>query len=385
MTKSKIEKRFNVAARYASAVCLMRPSPKRDREIVSRLRNAPGCSAVLPSGEALNSSSRSRFFARFDCCAKIKTPTGNSLLSCRAFQVLVGVFVALLLSTQSGCQIFRKFGGEQTRIPVQFEQPPSQVQLLESLAARTAKIKQLDSRVAVKLAGVPTKIKGTLQVEFPNRMRMKAGVMGASEMGVDVGSNEQEFWIWSKVALPRQPPALYHANHAAFQQSPIRQTIPLDPKWLIEAIGMVQFSPTDVHYGPQLDAEGRMKLYTVHQTASGPVTRATLLSASSGLVEQQAIYDSKNRLIAYSNSTQYKNYPEYQISLPHRIELFMIQPDGQEMKMGIDLGAYSIDSLYGNANRMWAMPDPEGVSKIDLTKMSNPIVIPRTGNRFTPQ
>jgi len=165
---------------------------------------------------------------------------------------------------------------------------------------------------------------------------------------------------------------LYHATHNAFGQSQIRQSIPLEPKWLIEAMGLPHFSATDTHYGPVATPDGRMKLFTIHQTVSGRQTRVTLLAASSGLIEQQAMYDANNRLIAYINSSNYKNYPEQNLSLPQTIELNMIQPDGQMAKIEVDMGTYSINSLYGDPNKMWAKPTPPGsVRTIDLAQVSN--------------
>lgn len=303
-----------------------------------------------------------------------ETTAGNEPASGSA-RWLVAVLLSFVILTQSGCQIFRRPGGSSTTaLPVQARQQASQLptkqQLVASLSARSAAIKQLNSRVTISLPGAP-KIKGSLQVEFPNRLRMKAGVLGASELGVDVGSNAQEFWIWSKAPLPGQPPAFFHANHQAYAQSPIRQSFPLEPKWLIEAIGLPNFSPNDVHYGPTQTPGGRIKLLTVHQTAGGPQTRVTLLTAA-GLIQQQAIYDSSNRLIAYTNSTNYKHYPEQNLSLPQTVELHMLQPDGQTMKIGVDLGTFSINSLYGDPKKMWARPTPPaGVRTIDLTQVSN--------------
>jgi hypothetical protein len=247
--------------------------------------------------------------------------------------------------------------------------------------ARAAKVRQLNSSVTVAMAGAP-KIKGTLQVEFPNRMRMKAGLMGVSEMGVDVGSNQNHFWIWSKASLPNHPPALYFASHQAFQRSTIRQSLPLDPKWLIDSLGLVEFGPTDVHHGPMMAPGNRMKLYTIQQTATGPQTRVFLLGTKNGLVEQQAIYDASNRLIAYSNSSNYRNYADPQVSLPQRVELHMIQPDGKDAKIVIDMGTFAVgtpnsDVLFGDPAQMWAMPNPPGVPKIDLTRVSN--VYPQDG------
>ncbi len=118
-----------------------------------------------------------------------------------------------------------------------------------------------------------------------------------------------------------------------------------------------------------------MRLYTVTQTPTGRQTRVTLLGAVSGLIEQQAVYDASNQLIAYANSSNYRNYAEQQISLPQHVELHMIQPDGQDVKIAVDFGTFSVGTpgsqvLHGSPERMWTMPNPDGVPKIDLTQVS---------------
>ena len=300
---------------------------------------------------------------------------------------LLLAFIGFITTTQMGCQIFRKFGGSSEPIPVAFDRLPTQQQLLSQIQSKAESVGQLASNVSVTIPGTP-KIKGTLQVEFPNRMRMKAGLLGVSEMGVDVGSNEEHFWIWSRASTPGQPPAFYFANHVSFKQSKARRSVPLDPKWVIEGLGLVRFNPTDVHYGPVMDQGGRMKLFTVEQTSNGPQTRVTLLAARTGVIEQQAMYDSSNQLIAYMNSSEYASFMHNgrPIGLPQRIELHMIQPSGQDTKMVINLSSISLEPLYGNASRMWAMPNPEGVRKIDLSQQWTSDI--RTGfpaNSSTPQ
>lgn len=298
----------------------------------------------------------------------------TSRFGSRILRYGLSLWMLMVCLTQPGCQIFSRFGGKVDTVPILYNQLPSQQELLANLNARASRVSQLNSSVAVTMPGAP-KIKGTLQVEYPDRMRMKAGLMGVSEMGVDVGSNAEHFWIWSKAALPGQPPAMYYASHEAFARSPVRQAIPLEPRWLIDALGLIKFRPSDVHHGPVMAADGRMKLFTVRQTPTGPQTLVTLLSVSTGLIEQQAAYDSSNQLIAYTNSSNYRNYAEHQISLPQRIEMHMIQPDGQDVTLVADLGNFSIGTptvkaLYGDPIQMWAMPDPAGVPKIDLARVS---------------
>ena len=55
----------------------------------------------------------------------------------------------------------------------------------------------------------------------------------------------------------------------------------------------------------------------------------------------------------------------------------MTRPEGQDEKMVIELGSISLEPLYGDPNRMWSMPRPEGVRMIDLGQQ--PTSGPRTG------
>ena len=69
---------------------------------------------------------------------------------------------------------------------------------------------------------------------------------------VDLGSNDQLFWYWVR---RDQPPAVYFCRHEQFAASRARQAIPIDPYWLIEALGVVGFRPgTAARKGPFLRA-----------------------------------------------------------------------------------------------------------------------------------
>ncbi len=276
---------------------------------------------------------------------------------------------AFLLATQTGCQLFARFGQRTPMAPVVFQNTPSKEQLLQTLNAQASSVRQLSTNVKVSMDGMP-KLRGTLQMERPGRLRLKAGLMGVSELGVDVGSNDQRFWVWVRASIPGERPAIYFANHAQWQNSPIQRSLPLDPAWLIDGIGLVDFKSNEIHEGPFVDADGRLKLITVRQTGSGRQTRVTLIDPRSARIEQQAVYDAGNRLLAYTNSTDYRVNQDTGVSLPHRIEMHVYQDGGQEMKMVVDAGDYSINALYGDPEKMWAMPTPADVPAVNLAEVS---------------
>ncbi len=251
-------------------------------------------------------------------------------------------------------------------IPVAFNTPPDQQQFLAWVLQHTANVKQVDARILVTMTGTP-KLRGSIQIERPNRMRLKAGVLGMNEMGVDVGSNDELFWIWTRVALPGQSPTLMWADHESFRQSTstIRKAVPLEPEWLIEALGLVDFSTYESHSQPTPQPGGRMQMISSRTRADGKQYRVTVFDARRGIIEQQSLYNQQGELIAFTNSSDHIFYPQHNISLPRRIELHLFQ-NGQEVTMLVTTDSYKINSLFGDPRLMWQMPDPSDVQRINL-------------------
>ena len=58
--------------------------------------------------------------------------------------------------------------------------------------------------------------------------------------GLDLGSNDAEFWFWIR---RNDPPGVYFCRHDQFAAlSPARQMIPIQPDWLIDALGVSRSS-----------------------------------------------------------------------------------------------------------------------------------------------
>ncbi len=267
--------------------------------------------------------------------------------------------------------MFRQFGGRDVEpAPVVFDAMPAQAELIAQINANAARVRQLETNVTLAVDGLP-RIKGSLQLERPDRIRIKAGLMGISELGVDVGSNSELFWVWSKAAMQGQSPAIYFASHDDYRSNLHRSALPLEPQWIIDAMGLVEFTENDTHRGPYPADGGRWKLVSTRQTPAGPMTRVSIIEPKSATILQQAIYNSSNRRVAYSNSSRYRYYADEQVSLPHWIDLHLFDPEGREIKVTVEAGDYKINALYGDPDQMWTMPNPAGIPRVDLTQVSN--------------
>lgn len=243
------------------------------------------------------------------------------------------------------------------------------------LNARTAGIRQLKTNVRVGAAGMPG-LRGDLLIERPSRLRLQAGLMGMSETGFDIGSNDEEFWIWQKLSAPGQPETFYHARHLEYQRSQMRQNLQIQPLWLIDALGLVSFQPTDRHEGPFARPDGRVELRT-WSGGSSPAIRRLVLDPRTMEIHQQSFYDSRGQLVGWIDSIRHEAVRDHGLSLPRQIVIHVLAPGTEPMKLTVDAGQFEINSIYGDPARLWQMPRPAGVQSVDLAE--GQVSMPVTG------
>lgn len=291
----------------------------------------------------------------------------NSEVRARHFRCCLLIGCAAFFLSQSGCQVFQRFRAP-TSVPVAFQTAPNKFDLMQHLQTQSDRATQIEADVKVSMDGMPS-LRGTLAIERPDSLRLKAGVMGMTDMGIDVGSNAEVFWVWSKVATPNNPSAIYFARHSEYQSSKMRQMLPLEPQWIIDALGFVEFSPTDQHAEPFVRPDKQIEIRSTIMTPQGPNKRVCVIDSTRGFVTQQAFYDKSNQLIAYVNSKNQEYDSDSGVSLPKRIELYVRQSSGETTKLVINANSYRVNSIFGDRSRLWLMPSPGDVSAINLAEV----------------
>ncbi len=290
------------------------------------------------------------------------------------FSQIIGALIVFLV-LGNGCRTVNSFRSSGERAPVLFSTAPDLGGLVNAINANTAEVRQLSCDIQIRMDGVPP-LSGTLIVEKPRRMRLKAGLIGISEMGVDVGSNDEEFWVWNKSAFGGQAPAIYFAKHSEFAKSSMRQSIPFEPQWIIDALGLISLEPNRLIQSPLPRADGLIELRMETQTHNGPVTKTLVVDSKTGLVLQQAIYDAKMQLIAYSVAGEHQHFKEFHASLPRHIKLVVIGLDRRPNSLTVDLAGHEINQLYGDPDRQWTMPQPSDAQWFDLVPPSRTMIAP---------
>jgi hypothetical protein len=234
-------------------------------------------------------------------------------------------------------------------------------QIIAAVNQNAARVQSYQTNNAsITIPGMPAipLLNGNIAVQRPGRLRFQASTrLTGNEF--DLGSNDELFWFWVK---RNEPPALYFARHAQFAGSAAQQMMPIDPQWLIDAVGLSQFSPTDQHEPPIQRGNGTVEIRSTIQTRAGTMTKSTVIDARRAWVLEQHIYNGQGTLVASSRAQSHRYYPELAVSLPQEIKLDL---PAAQLSLVIEVGSVIINQTNVRPE-LWNMPVLSGYTQVDL-------------------
>ncbi|GAA5510822.1 hypothetical protein [Novipirellula caenicola] len=274
--------------------------------------------------------------------------------------------------------------------PMPFPPPPvvlTDTPTLDELAVvmnRTSSIHQLSTNTAsVEVLTMPhiPKLSATLSLQRERRFRLRASLPIVLGAGMDMGSNDEVFWfeVPEGVAMSK---TLYYAEHAKYRQQLQRAILPVDPTWVMDALGLVQLDPSTVVNGPVKRDDGKLEIRSVIQMPDGLYQRVYLIEPSAGYVTNQFLYAPDNHLIAQSTATNHRYYDEHQCALPHQVELNLTPAMGQPLRMKITIGSYAVNQLLSGDPQLFTMPQ-NASQVVDLTTLSATAAAATTPTQYT--
>jgi hypothetical protein len=207
------------------------------------------------------------------------------------------------------------------------------------------------------LPGIPL-LTGKIAAQRPGRLRLLAST-ALTGPEVDLGSNDELYWFWVK---RNEPPALYFARHNQAVGSAAQQLTPIEPQWLLDALGFMRFNPEDAHQGPAPLGDRGLEVRSVLKGRSQTFTRVAVIDVRKAWVLEQHIYDSSGRLIASTAAREHRYLPEAGLSLPQKID---VRIPAAEFSLSIDVGTVAVNGTMENA-ALWTMPNLSGYPQIDL-------------------
>jgi hypothetical protein len=237
---------------------------------------------------------------------------------------------------------------------------PTLEQLTAAINQNSQKIRNFSApNASIYAPGVLIPLHSRLFFERPKRLRLQGSATALTGQEYDFGSNDTLFWIWMRKLTGE----MWYCRHDQYPACPVRSKIPIDPDWLIDALGLAEFKPSDLHSGPNRLADGNWEILSRCQTASGQFVKRTVIDSKTGCILRQELYTPQNKLIAFAAASDLRFDRGTGIYYARKIE---IQCEGTEGKMVIDLGTPVFNSETPFAQTTFEMPVFSGYQAVDL-------------------
>lgn len=285
-----------------------------------------------------------------------------------------GVFLFLLVALMAGggasCQRLM-WQPQQPLPPAVLPPQPTLAQVLSVINDNRARVTTVSSNQAIlSSSGVPS-MRAELAIAGPRHMRLTSRT-GLTGKELDLGSNHELFWIWIK---RNQPPGVYFARHDAFASSPIQQSIPVRPEWLVEALGLAYLDPTLAHQGPFPRNDGRLEVHTPIDSPQGPMTKVLVIDARAGWIVEQQLLGPQREVVARAVNSRHMRDPVTGFTMPRKTHLSW---PSTGMSLSLELNNVTFNTLEMNPE-LWSKPSYPGYPDRDLTQMAAPPVTPGQG------
>ncbi len=303
----------------------------------------------------------------------------NAAIALRARQVasrawsrgwLLGVLAVWVSASGAHCpQILQQYTEP---IPRALQPTATLAQVVDVVNDNSARVQAFSTMQAkIITPGLPS-INANIVFQRPRSFSLVAqtALLGPE---IDLGSNDELFWFWIKRA---QPPALFSCRHDQFAASAARTIIPVEPEWLIEALGVVSFEKTAQIDGPFPVGNGRLEVRTRSMASGRPMLRVTIVDDSRGVVLEEHVYDSQGVRLASAVMSRHLRDFESGATLPRHID---IQWPPAKFEMSIDMNNMQINQLTDEQRALFVKPMKPGYNEIDLAQ-PNALAPPPSAN-----
>lgn len=217
--------------------------------------------------------------------------------------------------------------------------------------------------VHLHVDGVPIALPASIAVEAPRNFRLLVSHPLSGGQEVDIGSNSERFWIWSKDA-----PQVMTASHddVALAIQELEMPVHIHPDWLMEVFGVIPLKAEEFELKrPELE-NGHVELVAARQSPLGEdVERVIRVNVCRGRISEHFLRLPGGKVLARARMEKYTKLPEGP-ELPLLVTLEW--PDAR-MKMVMEIRSPEVNctNMAGNGN-LWKIPDHAKV--VDIGAMA---------------
>lgn len=303
------------------------------------------------------------------------------------------VLIATVLAPLTGCEWMKNHWNKGDDRPPKGDGPLPNVQpdqLVNYINERAARLQSLyygDVRLVARDNGLPLPaLRGSMAATQPRNFRM-TGTGGAMGAKVDLGSNDQQFWVYFDA--PAVKPMFVFASHSDFEagKAQIPGGIPFEPDWVMQALGMTTLPPNN-QYTARVDEKTRT--YVLSWPAVTPsgtsVVKEIVFNGAAAAegkpqIKRHVIRDTKNNVICSAEIKQAKTValtssdPRSGMLAVQHPTLMVLKWEQQKFEMELELKTGQVNEPPTDEarRRLFTRPTIPGTPAIDLARADFPI------------
>ncbi|MDO5567045.1 MAG: hypothetical protein Q4G59_10350 [Planctomycetia bacterium] len=277
-----------------------------------------------------------------------------------AARIIRVIACAILIAplTMAGCQ-------SSPPLPTVLGDKPTASDIQQAVNRNSQKIKTLVApNATLGAANVPGWARCQLAFERPSRVRVigTANMMGRV---FDTGTNDDILWYWDKF---REPQELAWCKKSEFANPAIaRDSIPIDPTWLPEALGLTEFNSQDPVEGPIPQFDKTLLLISKRNYMGQTFSKYTYVEPKSAAVKRQDIQDARGNVLFTVTVNEFQLDAVNNIVLPKRLTI--TSPPTKD-SINLDLGSVQIN---GDAipRETFQMPRSEDIGNVPVVNVAS--------------
>jgi hypothetical protein len=283
---------------------------------------------------------------------------------------LLAVLVAAVASSGASCPgVLRGYQVGTMPLPRALPPQPTLEQVIAAVHDNTQRVRSvMASQAVLAVPGVP-RLSARVACEPPRRFRLQAqtSVTGPE---LDIGSNDDLFWLWLR---QHEPKVVAFCRHDQYAQSAARRLLPIRADWMPELLGLVNFRAEDAHEGPFPLPDGRIEIRSRISAPDGELFKSTILDATTGLVAEQHLFTPTGERLASVRTSRHRVDPPSGAALPHLVE---ISWPASQIDFKLELAGVTTNSPAPDPGQLWQMPAYPGYEPVDLADPSITITPP---------
>lgn len=205
--------------------------------------------------------------------------------------------------------------------------------------------------VRLHVDGVPVALPASIAVQAPRNFRLLVSHPLTGGQELDIGSNQDRFWIWSK-----ESPEVLTASHEdvglAIQE--LQMPVHIHPDWLMEVFGVIPLQAEEFELKRPKVENGHVELVATRQSPLGEdVERVIRVNVLKGRISEHVLRLPGGKVLARARMEKYTQLP----SGPELPLLVSLEWPDARMQMVMEIRNPEVNSAnMVNNTALWQIP-----------------------------